>query len=252
MKLVAILILICQFFSANAQVKINLSVQTPPINEAIFNGKFLKAYQLYEYTAQKNFISPGIEFDNLFSVGPAEAKLHYSLGFYYSSSDFIGVHSDSDQNEFVSEIKAQMINMPLLARGSVKVSDLIDNNRIGIELGVITTAWLKYELDEIASIKSKDIDGNIIGETIYSDKGNLVTRPADKINLKAIFGLFVYVNRFYLSFRMDLLSFGDLYSNRLNQAWKIPAEYSFYQQTHKEGRMKRTYANLTISFRISR
>lgn len=238
--------------SANAQVKINLSLQSPTINEAVFNGKYLKAYQLYEYTSQRSMLSPGIEFDNLFPTGNEEAKLNYSLGFYYSNPDFIGVSGSSDQDELVSEIKARIINMPLFARGSVKISELIDNNRMGIELGIVTTAWLKYELNEITSVKTKGPDGKIIGETIYSDRGNLVDGVGDKLNFKAVGGLFLYVNRFYLGFRMDILSFGDLYSSRLNSHWKIPSEYSFYQLSHTKGRMKRTYTILTLSFRISK
>lgn len=227
-------------------------MQTPPINEAVFNGKFLKAYQLYEYSSQRNFISPGIELDNLLPRETADLKLHYCLGFYYANSDFIGVYGNYNQNQLVSEIKTNVINIPLFARGSVKISELIDNNRMGIELGVVTTAWINYDLNEIASIKSLDVDGNVIGETIYQDRRNLVDGFGDKLNCKAVGGAFVYVNRFYLSFRMDIISVGDLYSNRADKAWNIPSEYSFYQLSHKEGRMKRTYSSITLSFRLWR
>ncbi|MBK5277809.1 MAG: hypothetical protein JJE09_02990 [Bacteroidia bacterium] len=246
------LIVYSLILSANGQIKLNLSIQTPPINDAVFNGKFLKAYQLYEYSSQRNFISPGIEFDNLFLRGTDDFKLHGSLGFYYASSDFIGVYGNYDQNQLVSEIKTKVINIPFFVRGSIKISELIDNNRMGIELGVVTTAWIKYDLSEIASIKSLDVDGNVNGETIYQDRRNLVDGLGDKLTYKAVGGVFVYVNRFYLSFRMDLYSIGDLYVHRVNQAWNIPAKYSFYQLSHKEGRMKRTYSSITLSFRLTR
>lgn len=251
-KLITGLLFLSSALPGVGQVRINLSVQSPPINEAVFNGKFLKAYQLYEYSGQRNLISPGIEFDNLFVKGTDEAKLHYSIGFYYSNPDFIGAYGNSSGNEYVSEIKSRQINIPLLARGSVKISELIDNNRIGLELGVVTTAWLKYHLSEITSVKIKDANGDIVGETIYQDEGDLVKGAGDKFNFKAVAGLFVYVNRFYLGFRMDLISFGDLYSGRLNNTWKIPAQYSFYQLSQKDGRMKRTYSSFTISFRITK
>ncbi len=245
-------IILCSFvLSANGQLNLNLSIQAPPINEAVFNGKFLKPYQLYEYSSQKNFISPGIEFDNLFSRG-TDFKLHGSLGFYYATSELIGVYGNYDENQFVSELKTKLINIPFFVRGSIKISELIENNRMGIELGGVSTAWINYDLSEVASIKSLDTNGNVIGEIIYQDQGNLVNGIGDKLTYKAVAGVFVYVNRFYLSFRMDLYSFGDLYSDRLDKGWGIPEEYSFYKLSRKEGRMKRTYSSITLSFRLTR
>jgi hypothetical protein len=123
---------------------------------------------------------------------------------------------------------------------------------MGIELGVVTNTWIKYTLHEVASIKTKDVNGNITGETIYRDEGSLIKGFVSKFNFKAVAGFFVYVNRFYLSWRFDLISFSDLYSGRLKSSWQVPAAYSLYHDGRKHGRMTNGYSTLILSYRLTK
>jgi hypothetical protein len=246
MRIVIFLIIVCAYAEATAQVRVNVSVASPPFFEVVEIGK------LQHFSRVKDALSPGIEFDNLFPKGKAEFKLHYSIGFYYSNPSFIGAYQDNNNNEFLSQINSQVINIPILARGSFKISDLIENNRIGFELGIVTTSWITYKLHEVASIKNEDTLGNVISETIYSDQGSLINGIGNKFNFKVVGGFFVYVNRFYLSARFDILSLSNLYSNRLEKTWQVPQGYSLYESASKEGRMKNSYAMLILSFRLTR
>ncbi|HXA00830.1 MAG TPA: hypothetical protein VNW99_02520 [Cytophagaceae bacterium] len=246
MRVIIFFIVVFVCAEARAQLRINASVVSPPFLE---NNSIGKSQQ---FSSVKNSLSAGVEFDHLFPKEKAGAKLHYSAGFYYSSPAYIGVFQDSNGNQFLSEINSQVINMPIMARGSFPISDLIENNRMGIELGIVTTTWIKYKLQEVASIKTKDVNGNIIGETIYSDEGSLIKGFGSKFNFKAVAGFFVYVNRFYLSARFDLISLSDLYSNRLNSTWQVPSDYSLYQRARKEGRMKDSFCSLILSFRLTK
>jgi hypothetical protein len=141
--------------------------------------------------------------------------------------------------------------MPVLVRGAIKISDLIENNLMGMEFGIVTSTWLKYRLHEVASIKT-DPNGNTIPEKIYSDEGSLISGFGSKFNFKVVGGLFVYVNRFYLSARFDIASLSNLYSNRLEKTWKVPPEYSLYKQASGQGRMKNSYVTLIVSFRLTK
>lgn len=243
MRTIIFLIIVSAWAEATAQLRINASVASPPFFEIISIGR--------HYSSVKNALSAGIEFDHLFPKEKEGAKLHYSAGFYYSNPAFIGVSQDNNDNKFLSEINSQVINMPILARGSMPISDLIENNRMGIELGIVTTTWIKYKLHEVVSIKTKDVNGNIT-ETIYSDEGSLIKGFGSKFNFKVVAGIFVYVNRFYLSGRFDLLSLSDLYSNKLESIWQVPSEYSLYHSAIKQGRMKDPYCSLILSFRLTK
>ncbi len=252
MKISICLILILSYFGGQAQLRLNLSVESPPFIESIYFGSADNAIEIYQYESRKDVVSPGIELDNIFAKEKNGAKLHYSIGFYYSNPAYIGTLVDSKKNQFVSEIKSQLINMPIFIRGSLKISELIDNNRMGVELGVLTTSWIQYDLSEIASVKTRDTNGDIVGETVYKDQGNLTTGLGDKINFQPVGGLFVYVNRFFLSARWYFLPLSDWYSNRLDTTWQVPSNYSFYQQGGKEGNMKHIWMSATISYRITR
>jgi hypothetical protein len=241
------LIMACACGEATAQLRINVSLASPPFLENVEIGRSQR------YDKVKDAISPGIEFDNLFPKGDEIVKLHYSVGFYYYAPSFVGVFYDTDNdNQFVSEINSQMINMPILARGSFKISDLIENNRLGMELGIVASTWIKYKLHEVAAIKERDTNGNIISERVYSDEGNLISGFGSKVNFKVVGGFFVYVNRFYLSARFDMVSLSNLYSSRLEKTWKVPADYSLYQHASGQGRMKNSYVTLIVSFRITK
>jgi hypothetical protein len=246
MRTVIFLIIMSACVEATAQLRINASLVSPPFIETIAIGTG------QQYSRVKNSLSAGIELDHLFAKEKDVAKLHYSVGFYYSNPSFIGVRGDTSDNRFLSEISSQVINMPIMARGSFRISDLIENNRMGIELGIVTTTWIKYKLHEVASIKTKDANGNIIGETIYSDEGSLIKGFGSKFNFKAVAGFFVYVNRFYLGWRFDLISLSNLYSDRLQRSWQIPSGYSLYHNAIKQGRMKDSYSTLIISFRLTK
>jgi hypothetical protein len=246
MRAIIFLIIISAWTEAMAQVRINASVMSPPVLENISIG----GYQ--QFRSFKNNLSVGVELDHLFPKEKEGLKLHYSAGLYYYASAFIGVSVDSNDNKFVSQINSHVINMPIMARGSFPISDLIENNRVGMEFGIVTTTWIKYNLQEVASIKTRDPYGNIIGETIYSDEGSLVKGFGSKFNFKAVGGFFIYVNRFYLSWRLDLISLSNLYSNRLESAWQVPSDYSLYHRAGKERRMKDAYTNLIVSFRLTK
>ena len=239
-----IIIFICQ--KAGAQLRVNLSLASPPLFEVVSIGK--AGY----FKSEKSSLSPGIELDNLFPLKTAAVKLHYSIGFYYSNPSFIGAYQDQDENSFFSEIKTQVINIPLMAKASIPISDLIENNRLCMELGLTTTTWLNYKLQEVVSIKNTDINGTIISETLYSDAGSLINGVGSKYNFKLVGGLSVYVNRFYLGARFDMLSLSNLYSSRLEGTWKVPANYSLYHSAKEDGKMKNSYLSIILSFRITR
>ncbi|MFL5728751.1 MAG: hypothetical protein ACJ75J_04615, partial [Cytophagaceae bacterium] len=90
------------------------------------------------------------------------------------------------------------------------------------------------------------------GETNYYDHRNLASGFGQKVNLKVAGGFFIYVNRFYFSWRMDLLSLGNMYTDLNFNTWNVPAGYSLYNKARSDGRMKYAYSTLNISFRISK
>jgi hypothetical protein len=246
MKNALLLIMIFTWLEAGAQLRVNLSLASPPLFEVVDIGR--TGY----FKSEKSSLSPGIELDNLFPLESSIAKLHYSIGFYYSTPTFIGAYQDPNKNEFFSEIKTQVINMPVMARASIPISDLIENNRLCMELGLMTTTWLNYKLQEVASIKNTDINGTIISETLYNDAGSLINGAGSKYNFKLVGGLSVYVNRFYLGARFDILSLSNLYSSRLESTWKVPTAYSLYHSAGTDGKMKNSYLSIILSFRITR
>jgi hypothetical protein len=246
MRSVILIIIAFTWTESVAQLRMNIAVTSPPFFEIVDIGRSQR------YSTIKSALSAGLEFDNIRPRGDDIAKLHYCAGFFYSNPAFIGVFKDENDNQFISKISTQVINMPLLVRGSIRISDLIENNYLGMELGVTATTWMKYRLEEVASIKVKDINGNIISETLYSDKGSLINGFGSKFNFKVSWGMFAYVNRFYLGFRVDLVSLSNMYSDRLRNKWNLPDEYSLYDHASKQGRMKNSYANLVVAYRITK
>ncbi len=246
------LLVLFPFAETNGQVRINLTVQSPHFLDLVSNGHGTpKNPPYFPFERKKDFISPGIEVDNLFRREKYGASLHFAVGAFYSNPAYVGVYQNAG-NEFLSELTSSQINIPVLVRGAIKISELIPNNRTGIELGLMGTTWLKYDLQEIASIKIKDASGDIIGETIYSDQGSLIDKPGSKTNVAAMGGMFIYVNRFYVGFRIVLISLGDMYSNRLANSWQVPENYSLFESEHHKGNMKASYATICLSYRITK
>jgi hypothetical protein len=246
MRSVIIIIIVFTWTGSIAQLRMNVAVTSPPFFESVDIGRSQR------YSSVKSALSAGLEFDNIRPRGDDIGKLHYCMGFYYSNPAYIGVFTDENDNRFISQISTRVINMPLLVRGSLRISDLIENNYLGMELGIITTTWMKYKLEEVASIKVKDISGNTISETLYSDKGSLINGFGSKFNFKISWGMFAYVNRFYLGFRLDILSLSNMYSDRLSNKWNLPDEYSLYDHASKQGRMKNPCGNLVVAYRITK
>jgi hypothetical protein len=246
MRAVIFIIIVFAWTESFAQLRINLAVTSPPFFESVGIGRSQR------YSSVKSALSAGVEFDNLRVRGDDVGKLHYSAGFFYSNPAYIGVFTDEDDNEFISQISTQVINMPLLVRGSLKISDLIENNWLGMELGILATTWIKYKLEEVASIKTRDINGNIISETIYRDSGSLINGFGSKFNFKIVWGMYSYVNRFYLGARVDLFSLSNMYSNRLSNTWNLPGDYSLYGHASRQGKMKNSFVNLVVAYRITK
>ncbi len=138
-----------------------------------------------------------------------------------------------------------------MVRGMVKLSQLIDNNYAGIELGLQGNVWLDYKLKELVSIKIIDQNGDIIGETIFSDNGDLIENPGDKFGISFIGGIFFYVRRFFISYRITA-TITDMYSGKLKNNWNVPFNYSIYESKRSEGKMKQLYSSLVVAFRITK
>ncbi|MBX9851841.1 MAG: hypothetical protein K2X86_08790 [Cytophagaceae bacterium] len=170
----------------------------------------------------------------------------------YSNPSFIGVRIDEYENEYISLIDMQVLQIPLMVRGSLQISDLIENNYMGMEFGVVTTTWIKYKLEEVSSIKIRDAGGNIVAEDIYRDKGSLINGFGSKYNFKIVWGMYAYVNRFFIGARWDMISLSNMYSGRLKSTWKVPEEYSLYEFSAKQGRMKNSYVQLIFAFRLTK
>ncbi|MFL5729617.1 MAG: hypothetical protein ACJ75J_09050, partial [Cytophagaceae bacterium] len=118
MKKYLFIFLFCLFSEAKAQVRVNLSVASPPFWEINNMGK-----SSHQYSSSRDALSPGIELDNLFAKEKNGGKLHYTVGFYYTNPTFVSVFKDDDDNAFFSEIKTQAIHMPVMARASFPVSE---------------------------------------------------------------------------------------------------------------------------------
>ena len=136
-----------------------------------------------------------------------------------------------------------------MVRGSFKISELIENNRVGFELGIVTTTFLRYNLTEVAATTYDSAQQSVYPQTPYYDGGSLIKGLGSKFDFKLVGGIFVYVNRFYLSARFDIISLSNMYSNHLAN---VPASYSLYEYSATQGRMKDSFVNLIVSYRITR
>jgi len=249
-KIILLLIWLMYSKPLIAQVAVNLVLESPPFLHTIGHGKNKKPpFFIYEPT--RNLPALGVEFSNLFSKSWLKGfvKVNTNIGFLYTNPTYLGVDVDN-RDEFLSEVKNKIINIPLVVRGMFKLSELIDNNYFGIELGLQGHVWLYYKLKELASIKIRDLNGDIIGETIFSDKGDLIENPGDKFGISFIGGLFIYVKRFFISYRITA-TITDMYSGKLKNNWNVPFEYSIYESKRAEGKMKQFYGSLVIAFRIT-
>ncbi len=258
MRVLFILFALVACTLAEAQVRLNASVISPPFWETVNIGRS----QYYTNTT-KNGLSAGVELDNLFAREHDRFKLHFSIGAYYTAQSFTGSSRDTGTyvynnfgykytENFVSQINTRIINIPIMARASFKISDLIENNRVGIELGIVTTTFLRYHLTEASSITYDSAQYYARYQSFYSDQGNLIKGLGSKFNFKLVGGVFIYINRFYLSARFDIIALSNLYSNRLANSWGVPASYSLYEYSATQGRMKDSFVNLIVSYRITR
>jgi|GEM_PF-4905248 len=245
--------------TAWAQVRLNVSVTSPPFLEIVDIGR----RQYYNNTT-KNGLSPGLELDNLFAREKDGLKLHFSIGAYYTTQSFTaGNYTDTgtyfyngynypySENQ-VSQINTKLINIPIMARGSFKISELVENNRVGFELGIVTSAFLSYHLAEAASLTYDSANYYGLYQSYATDQANLANGLGSKFTFKVVGGIFVYVNRFFISGRFDIASLSNLYAKQFNaNTWQVPPGYSLYQQASTEGRMKNSFATIVVSYRIT-
>jgi len=255
MRNLFLLLILAASIKAHAQVGLNVSVISPPIWETVNIGRS----QYYKNTT-KNGLSAGLELDNLFAREKGTLKLHFSIGAYYTAQSFTGSLRDTSTtvynnfgykttNNYVSQINTRIINIPIMVRGSFKISELIENNRVGFELGIVTTTFLRYNLTEVAATTYDSAQQSVYPQTPYYDGGSLIKGLGSKFDFKLVGGIFVYVNRFYLSARFDIISLSNMYSNHLAN---VPASYSLYEYSATQGRMKDSFVNLIVSYRITR
>ncbi len=244
--------------SAEAQPRLNLSVMSPPFWENVNIGRS----QYYTNTT-KNGLSIGLELDNLFVRGNDQLKLHFSIGAYYGAQSFTGGFRSTGtyvynnypfiyNENLASQINTRYISVPIMVRGSVKISELVENNRVGAEFGIVTSSYLRYNLSEAASITYDSAQYYGRYQSSASAQGSLISGFGSKFNVKMVFGLFVYVNRFYISGRIDMISLSNMYSSRLANNWNLGHDYSLYALSHDQGTMKDSFVKIVVSYRITR
>lgn len=242
-----IIFILCFFFCLNvhAQVAIKAMIEAPLIYD-------LSHAKSNVYGKSGGLLIPGIELEKTFKTDASETgRLNYAIGLSYlssrvSSTFLFSEHSDDD--EFYSEIDYTIWNIPVSIRAELQTSQLLENSYMGMEFGVLTNVWTKYQLTEVASIKSYDGDGEIIGETIYQDEKDL----SNKTTFSIFWGLHGSIRRFYYGIRFNLITVTDMYSDKYRSGWQVPAEYSIYDRAHDtQGKLKQPYMNILLGLKIN-
>lgn len=241
-----IIFILCLSFCINApaQVAIKAMIEAPLIYD-------LSHAKSNVYGKSGGLIIPGIEFEKTFKTDASESgRLNYAIGLSYLSSKASSTLLFTEQSaddEFYSEIDYTIWNIPVSIRAEIQTSQLLENSYMGMELGVLTNVWTKYQLTEVVSIKSYD-DGNITGETIYQDKKDL----ANKTTFSVFWGLHGSIRRFYYGIRFNLITITDMYSDKYKPGWQVPLEYSIYDDAHEsQGKLKQPYMNVLLGLKIN-
>lgn len=244
------------FLSIIVSCKVNAQFAIKPMIEAPFSYDITHGSS-YIYKRSGGLLIPGIEFERTFKRDKMESlRLNYSVGLFYLNSrantTFLPGMEYADDDEFYSEINYSLLNIPLAIRGELRQSELLENTFVGMEFGLLNNIWMDYQLKEIVSIKSYDQSGNITGETIYRDAGNLLSAPGRKITVSIFWGIHGSVRRFYYGIRMNLITLIDFYSDNLKESWQVPLQYALYEQSHEtKGKMKQPYISILLGLKIN-